>query len=36
MPTTIHSCNRLGRVGSLPFHAVLFGGWWRRRVNQGQ
>lgn len=31
MPTTVHSCNRLGRVGNPPFRAILFGGWWRRR-----
>lgn len=34
IPTTVHSCNRLGRVGKLPFHAVIFGRWWRRRAHQ--
>lgn len=29
---TVHSCNRLGRIGNLP--AVGFAGWWRRRADR--
>ncbi len=35
LPTTVHSCNRLGRVANTP-RAVLFTDWWRRRVNRGE
>ncbi len=34
LPAAIHSCNRLGRVGSLPFRTVIFGGLFRLRTNK--
>jgi len=30
--STVHSCNRLGRIGNLP--SVSLGGWLRRRANR--
>jgi hypothetical protein len=32
MEATVHSCNRLGRIGNLP--SIGFAGWWRRRGNR--